>query len=213
VSAVGSVFPGTFENYTASVISQWFFEKNEEKLHGLGNDLKQLGLTWKVTANPINDTQVELQVGRLPQPARGGAHDMVNIADVGFGVSQTLPILVALRAAQPGQVVYLEQPEIHLHPRAQYQLAEILAESAIRGLKVIVETHSNLILLAIQALIAEQKLEPDIVQLHWFTRNKEGMTEISSAVMDDYGRYGEWPEDFGTISLQAQSRYLDSVLE
>lgn len=213
VSAIGSIFPGTFEIYTASLISKWSSEKDEEKLQGLGTDLKRLGLTWKVTTNPINDTQVELQVGRLPQPARGGARDMVNIADVGFGVSQTLPVLVALQAAQKGQLVYLEQPEIHLHPNAQYKLADVLAEAAQRGIRLVVETHSHLIILAIQALIAEGKLDPKLVQLHWFTRDKDGVTEVTSSGMDNFGRYGDWPEDFGQIAMHAESRYLDSALQ
>ena len=51
---------------------------------------------------------------------------MVSIADVGFGVSQVLPVLVALIVAKPGQLVYLEQPELHLHPRAQVALAQEL---------------------------------------------------------------------------------------
>ena len=55
---------------------------------------------------------------------------MVNIADVGFGVSQVLPVLVALIVAEPGQLVYLEQPELHLHPRAQVALARVLADAA-----------------------------------------------------------------------------------
>ena len=61
---------------------------------------------------------LKLQVGRLLHD-RTNETDMVNIADVGFGVSQVLPVLVALIAAEPGQLVYLEQPELHLHPRAK----------------------------------------------------------------------------------------------
>ena len=52
---------------------------------------------------------------------------MVSIADVGFGVSQVLPVLVALIVAEPGRLVYLEQPELHLHPRAQVALAQVLS--------------------------------------------------------------------------------------
>ncbi len=49
---------------------------------------------------------------------QGATEDTVSIADVGLGISQTLPVLVALHAANNGQLIYLEQPEIHLHPRA-----------------------------------------------------------------------------------------------
>lgn len=104
VSAFGSSFQGTFEKYSASVIAQWQAEKQKDILELLFSELRLLGLTWKVTAKPINETQVEWQVGRLPQPVRGGARDWVSIADVGFGVSQTLPVLVALHVAQPGQL-------------------------------------------------------------------------------------------------------------
>ena len=111
VTAAGPIFPGTFEKYTAGVIAQWQkTTKDVERLERLGSALEVLGLTWKVTAKPINDAQVELQVGRLAHAAKGGARDLVNIADVGFGVSQTLPVLVALHVATPGQLVYLEQP-------------------------------------------------------------------------------------------------------
>src|SRR5207249_2050278 len=121
-------------------------------------------LSWNVPAKRIKDTQVELHVGRLPQPARGGARDWVSIADVGFGVSQTLPVLVALRAAEPGQLVYLEQPEIHLHPRAQSAMAQVIAQAALRGVRVVVETHSDLLLLGIRTLVAEGQLSPQDVK-------------------------------------------------
>ncbi len=211
VTAVGAMFPGTFDTYTASVIAHWQEQEQSEKLKKLGESLYQLGLTWKVQTRGINETQIELQVGRLPNSTRGGAHDLVNIADVGFGVSQTLPVLVALLEAKPGQMIYLEQPEIHLHPRAQTALAGVLADAARRGVRVVVETHSSLLLLGVQTLVAKGELPPDIVKLHWFSRDEGGSTTITSADLDETGAFGEWPEDFADVELKAQSNYLDAV--
>src|SRR5262249_53987381 len=155
-------------------------------LEQLGKDLSTLGLTWKVEARDIDDTRVELKVGRLKSPRRGGAHDLVNIADVGFGVSQTLPVLVALLAAQPGQIGYIQQPEIHLHPRAQIAMATILARAAKRGVQVVVETHSSLLLLGVRSEVARDQLEPQAVRLHWFSRNDtEGATTVTSTEPDE----------------------------
>lgn len=210
VTAVGSTFSGTFENYVASVISHWQAKKEEETLKQLNDGLARLGLTWSVVAKRINDTQVELQVGRLPK-AKNGTRDLVNIADVGFGVSQTLPVLVALLVAKPGQLVYLEQPEIHLHPRAQTALAQILADAAMRGVRVVAETHSSLLLLGIQTLVAEGKLPSELVKLHWFTRGNDGATTIRSGDLDETGAFGDWPEDFADVELAAESRYLDAA--
>jgi len=210
VAAAGSNFAGTFENYTASVIAKWQADRNNRKLEELGQDLKSLGLTWKVLANALNDTQVELQVGRLPQPSKAGKSDMVSIADVGVGVSQTLPVLVALHAAKPGQLVYIEQPEIHLHPRAQTAMAQILAKAAKRGVRVVVETHSSLLILGVQTLVAEGEISPDLIKLHWFER-RNGRTEITSRDLDETGAFGDWPEDFADVVLEAQSRYLDAA--
>jgi hypothetical protein len=213
MTAVAKLYPGTFEAYTAAVVAHWQAEKDNAKLDQLNEDLLALGLTWKVAANRLNDTQVELVVGRLPKAAVGGARDLVNIADVGFGVSQALPVAVALHAASPGQVVYLEQPEIHLHPRAQVALASVLAKAARRGVQVVAETHSALLLLAIQSLAAEgTELAPEEVKLHWFTRDSpDGATVVTSANMDSKGSFGDWPEDFGKVEMDLESRYLDAV--
>ena len=78
------------KNYVASIIKNWQ-ENKDKRLKKLCEYLKKLGLTWKVEAKQINDTQVELMVGRLPQKSSG--KDVVNIADVGFGVSQVLPVI------------------------------------------------------------------------------------------------------------------------
>ncbi len=209
VTAVGSVYPGTFEKYVASLIVQW--GKEEDKLALLGKNLAALGLTWKVAAKRLGDTRVELRVGRLPRPSRGGAHDLVNIADVGFGVSQTLPVLAALLAAKPGQLVYLEQPEIHLHPRAQVAMAALLVNAANRGVRVVTETHSSLLLRGVQTAVACGDITPDKVKLHWFQRNAKGLTEVTSADLDETGATGDWPEDFDDVILQTEAEYLDAA--
>ncbi|MGB7442411.1 MAG: AAA family ATPase [Coleofasciculaceae cyanobacterium] len=208
ITAIGSEFPGTFENYVASVVNHW--QENEDtRLEELSKALKTLGLTSKIGARRVNDVQIELRVSRLP--GSNDISDMVNIADVGIGVSQVLPVLVALLVAEPEQLVYLEQPEIHLHPRAQANLAEILADAAKRGVRVVLETHSDLLLRRIQSLVAEDKISPDKVKLHWFRRKEDGVTQVNSADLTDAGAFGDWPEDFGDVALQEESRYLDAA--
>ena len=209
-TATGPAFPGKFENYVASVLAHWQGTK-DGRLKRLEAMLTDLGLTWKISAKPIDDTQIELQIGRLSKARRGGG-DLVSIADVGFGVSQVLPVLVALLVAEPGQLVYLEQPELHLHPRAQYALAKILAETAKRGVKLVVETHSALLLLQVQTLVAKGDLDPNLVKLHWFSRSdNDGTTSIESADLDQDGAFGDWPEDFGDVEWKAEGAYLDAV--
>ena len=208
VTAIGTMYPGQFQTYVASIIAV-LDATSEEAVHALGDDLRDLGLTWRVRAVPVSDTQVEIQVGRTPQALQGGAWDLVSIADVGFGVSQVLPVLVALRVAEAGQLIYVEQPEIHLHPRAQVAMAGILANAVRRGVRVVLETHSDLLLLATQTLVAEGVLGLEDVALHWFRRGVDGVTDVSSARLDEAGGFGEWPEDFADVQLRLKDRYLE----
>ena len=204
---------GTFDLYSAGTVSQWQQQQDTEALTKLNDYLRRLGLTDSVTAKVKNANEVELSVSRLPTGSKGKPRkaDMVNIADVGIGVSQVLPILVALIAAQDGQIVYVEQPELHLHPRAQVAMAELLAEAANRGVRVIVETHSSLLLLTVQTLIAQERIKNTDVALHWFARDAKGATQVTYVQPDEDGAYGEWPEDFGDVELRAQDAYLTAV--
>jgi len=205
-AATGPRFPGVFQNYVASLIHHWH-ETKPELIGTLTTALQTLGLSSAIKADRHNDAQIELRVSRTMRNSR----DLVNIADVGIGVSQVLPVLVALLAAQPGQLVYIEQPELHLHPRAQSALAGILADAAKQGVRVVVETHSDLLLLGIQTRVAEGDLPPELVKLHWFRRRGNGVTEVISADLDETGAFGDWPEDFAEVDLKAQSRYLDAA--
>jgi len=204
---VGPVFQGRFDDYFASVIYAWQ-ENNDNLFNSLEDSLIALGLTSNIAAKRINDVQLELQVGRTLQ---SNSDDTVSVAEVGFGVSQVLPVLVALLVAEPGQLVYIEQPELHLHPRAQVALAQVLADAANLGVRVVVETHSALLINGVQTLIAQEKLAHDKVILHWFKRGNDGYTTIDSQEPDKYGAYGAWPEDFAEVQLEADSTYLDAV--
>jgi predicted ATPase len=212
-SAPSTGFPGLFQNYIAALLA-----KNENHLVARTADmLRYLELTPAIKTRKVDDTRIEVLVDRLPvncqtTSSRVGS-DMVSIADVGIGVSQVLPVIVALEVAVPGQLVYIEQPELHLHPRAQHKLADLLVEAANRGVRVVIETHSDLLLLGIQAAVAksDSDFDPKNLAMHWFRRNAEGFTKVDTAEVDDCGRFGDWPVDFGDVDLGAQALYLDAV--
>ena len=212
-TSTSNPFPGSFEIYFASVIHQWKIASEAAKLAELGATMAALGLTSAVTSERVDDTKIELKVARTTTPkATRGKSDFVSIADVGLGVSHVLPVIVALQVAVQDQIVYLEQPEIHLHPRAQVALASVIARAVNRGVIVIAETHSSLLLRGIQTLVAEGELSGKDVALHWFQRNpKTGKTKISHTELDQDGAFGDWPADFDDIQLGSSRQYLDAV--
>lgn len=211
VAAAGPRFDGTFDPYVASVIHQWQEAGDIAKLDELKEGLRSLGLTSHVEAVKVAG-QLEIRVGRLPNGQRRSAHDLVNMIDVGFGVSQALPVLVALLAARKGRLVYLEEPEIHLHPRAQLNMAQRLSEAAKSGVIIVAETHSSLLLQGIQTLVAKGELPESLVKLHWFERAKTGFTRVRSDNLDRKGRFrNKWPADFYDVILDSESAYLDAV--
>ena len=209
VTGTGHNFSGNFEKYIASLIYSWQISESD-KLQVLNTYLHTLTLSKNIEATEINDTQIELKVSRTFD-----SDDMVNIVDVGSGVSQILPVLVALVAAEPEQLVYLEEPEIHLHPRAQANLGEIIVDAANRGVRVVLETHSDLLLRRIQSLVAEDKISADKAILHWFSRDEHGFTQVTSTPLNTTGGYGDpdFPLDFTAVFLDEEGRYLESAGE
>lgn len=208
-TSIGNNYLGTFDFYVASIIAEWA-ETGNSKLKELGEQLQKLGLTGKITAKKLDDTRVELQVGRLPISSNE-TNDLVSIADVGFGVSQVLPVLVALLVAEPGQVVYIEQPETHLHPKAQRAMAGIFAAAANREATVIVETHSLIFVRAIQTLVAKKEVKKELVKLHWVTRDEKGDTNVDTADLDASGAYGDWPQDFEATEMESEMAYIEAA--
>lgn len=119
--------------------------------------------------------------------------------NVGFGISYTLPIIVAVLASTPGTIILIENPEAHLHPKGQVKMGQLLALAASGGVQVVIETHSDHVLNGIRLAVHGGKLDPKDVQLHYFQRqNKEGqaVTNVVSPKIDRNGRIDRWPDGF-----------------
>ncbi|MEG4499337.1 DUF3696 domain-containing protein [Microcoleus sp. F10-C6] len=119
--------------------------------------------------------------------------------NVGFGISYTLPIVVAVLASTPGTIIIIENPEAHLHPKGQVKMGQLLALAASGGVQVVIETHSDHVLNGIRLAVHGGKIDPKDVQLHYFQRqNKEGqaVTEVISPKIDRNGRIDRWPYGF-----------------
>ena len=155
---------------------------------------------WLKQMNVIDEFEiVELSAGaslyELRVIAPGGTTS-VPIIDVGFGVSQVLPVLVQAFYAEPDSTVILEQPEIHLHPAAQSVLGDaLLAAVKENDVQLLVETHSEHLLHRIQRRIAEEEISKNDVALY-FIDVENGRSEIHELKVDEYGNIANWPQDF-----------------
>ena len=208
-AAVGSSFRGPFTHYVASVIAEWQ-RRQDGRLSRLNDDLFELGLTSSVRAHRVSDVELALRVGRT---LGAESDDLVDIADAGLGLSQALPVLVALLVAEPGQLVFVEHPELHLHPRAVRALAGLLQRAIKRGVWVVLETHSDLLLISLQEQVARGALRPEDVLLHWVQRDERGASVLHSTTLDESGAWGDMPIDFNDVHLEAMRSYLDAAIK
>jgi len=125
-----------------------------------------------------------------------GGKTRVSVTDVGFGVSQVLPVLVQVFYAPSRSSVILEQPEIHLHPAAQSELGDVLlAAVKDNGVQLLVETHSEHLLRRLQRRIAEGEIDDEDVALY-FVETRSGRSKIFELTVDQYGNIINWPAEF-----------------
>jgi predicted ATPase len=120
----------------------------------------------------------------------------VTLADLGYGVADIFPLLVLCYYAEEGSTLILQQPGIHLHPKAQADLADLLIEVITeRNLQILIESHSEHLLTRLQRRIAEEKITSDQTALY-FCRNDEGVSTIERLEIDELGNIKNWPENF-----------------
>ena len=119
-----------------------------------------------------------------------------SLTDVGFGVSQILPVLTLLYYVPEGSTVLMEQPEIHLHPAVQSGLADVMLNVAhVRNIQIIVESHSEHLMRRLQRRVAEQRASSDDVKLY-FVSSRRGRAQASDLHLNMWGEIENWPKDF-----------------
>ena len=118
----------------------------------------------------------------------------------GFGLTQVLPIIVAVLAANSDDLLLVENPEVHLHPAGQAAMGEFLAEAAAAGVQVMIETHSDHVLNGIRRAVRSGTLPSDDVALHFFSPRREdptaGEPQVQSPILGADGNLDTWPEGF-----------------
>lgn len=160
--------------------------------------LKDLGIIDNFAVKPVAEGRKEFEV-LVKTHAKSSE---VKITDVGFGVSQVLPALVQAFYCQPNSTVWMEQPEIHLHPQVQAELADVFISATQarengkeRNVQLIVESHSEHFLNRLQLRVAEGVVSPDDVAVY-FCHRADTKTELEPLRLNTYGEIENWPDNF-----------------
>ena len=118
--------------------------------------------------------------------------------NVGFGISYSLPVVVSLLAAKPGELIIIENPESHIHPRGQAELGKLIALTAMNDVQIIIETHSDHILNGIRVAVKEGDISKDKVVGFYFERvveSSEQYSKITNIEIDEHGELSEYPKN------------------
>lgn len=165
--------------------------------------LKEMGLieSFEIKQVAPNRRDYEVLVKTV------GIKDQMNLTDVGFGVSQVLPVLVQCFYAPQGSTIILEQPEVHLHPSAQAVLADVFIDAINaqnqRGkrhnIQLLIESHSEHFLRRLQRRIAEdtkkKNISPSNTAIYVCEATSSGSI-LKPLNVDDYGNIKNWPNKF-----------------
>ena len=154
--------------------------------------LQRLELIDSYRLHPVPDTEKDYEF-RVKKYKDGPE---VRLTDVGFGVSQVLPVLILCYYAPEGSILILEQPEAHLHPKVQADLADVLIDVVKnRNVQIILESHSEHLLLRLMRRIAEEEISVDKTALY-SCQIDNGTSAIEPLKINEYGNISNWPQNF-----------------
>ena len=151
-------------------------------------------------------TPFQLQVRKFGRGIKGNRR---NLVDVGYGVSQALPIVTELLRPDGLPVLLLQQPEVHLHPSAQAALGSLLSSIAGSGRQLVIETHSDYIIDRVRMDVRDKKtdLKPEDVSILYFERG-ESDVKIHSVRLDDQGNVLDAPDSYGAFLMEETRRSI-----
>lgn len=164
---------------------------------GVQEWLQRLGLEEQLSTDALGEGVFSLY---FTPP---NSEHRINYADMGFGLSQLMPLLVEAQKCEAGHTFLCEQPELHLNPKLQGAIADLFVDIASRGGKSVVETHSEHLLLRLRRLIAEGAINASDVALYYVERegDKSSLREVPVAG-NGHIDADSWPKDFFGDTLE-----------
>lgn len=176
----------------------------KKKLEAFGQDS---GLFDEIGVRPLGNTAggpFQVQIRKFGTINKGPKR---NLIDVGYGVSQTLPVVAELFRPDGPSVFLFQQPEVHLHPRAQAALGGLFCETASSGRQLIIETHSEYIMDRVRMDVRDRKanLKPADVSILFFERSNLDV-QIHSLRYDEQGNILNAPDSYGQFFMDEMRR-------
>lgn len=152
---------------------------------------RKFGFAATITTHDQGKAGVGLE---LLDPQTSDARDLTS---VGVGASQLLPVIVLCLFAQKGELVLIEQPELHLHPGPQQILGDFLLGIAESGRQLIVETHSEYFINRLRLRVVEDEFgaTEELVRI-WYATRTDGQTHFKAMEPDRFGSFDDWPDGF-----------------
>ena len=174
------------------------------------------GLTEQVSTWMKRITGVGFKTELIPsqkiRPVAISTRGNVNLVSEGFGTNALIGLLLQLTRAETGATLLIEEPEIHLHPKAQAELAEVLTEEAkANGKQMIMATHSEHILSRLLTLVAENKLSRDELAVYSFEKDDDGICTASGIEVTDSGQVIGGLKGFFDTNLDEMDRYVKAL--
>ncbi len=194
--------------YLADVFSKdrRVWAKLKERLESFGNTS---GLFDEISIKRLGNRASEpfqVQIRKFGGRRKGPKH---NLIDVGYGVSQALPVITELLREDAPHLFLLQQPEVHLHPRAQAALGSLFCQIASPERQLVVETHSDYLLDRVRMEVRDGTagLKPDDVSILFFERTDLDV-RIHSLRIDELGNVVGAPDSYGQFFMEETTKSL-----
>ena len=198
----GSSLPAFLAGHCFDDTERWARLKRDVEAFGRAS-----GLFDEIFVKHLNETAFhpfQLEVRKWGTRRKGAKR---NLIDAGYGVSQVLPLLVDLVYPGEASLFLLQQPEVHLHPRAQAELGSLFCTTAAAGRQIIVETHSDYVIDRVRMDVRDQKtaLKPEDVSVLFFERD-DLESRIHSVRFDELGNVLDAPHSYGRFFMNETRR-------
>lgn len=173
--------------------------ESEQLSHQVGLWLNEISPNVSYNTNELQNTDfVGVQYNFKTKMGYSQGYRATN---VGFGISYILPVIVMCLSASPGDILIIDTPEAHLHPKGQSKIGELLANTAADGVQIIVETHSDHVINGIRKQIIKKKIQPDDTRFYYFSLISGAevlspCTKVAQPKVDINGMFDDWPEGF-----------------